>query len=282
MSEMAKDPFRTRDHVPEFDDIVDEIRRRSAETRAKIPMVADVAYGADRSETLDLFFPEGGRDRLPVHIFIHGGYWRMFSKSDYSYVAETVTNAGAIAVLLGYALMPAVRMATIVDQVRRARRWVDEHIASHGGDPGKLTVSGHSAGAHLATMLFDDDSRPSGIKGALLLGGIYDLKPLQTSFLANEIAITDEEVRRYSPINHRFDPSVLVEVAVGADETLPFHRGAATFTDSLKQQGLSASQTNLVAANHMSSIRDIGLAGTQTAALLTKTVGRGRGLDQPL
>ncbi|WP_363274847.1 carboxylesterase family protein [Mesorhizobium sp.] len=86
--------------------------------------------------------------------------------------------------------MPAVRMAPIVDQIRRAKRWVDEHIESHGGDPGKLTVSGHSAGAHFATMLFDDDSRPSGIKGALLLGGIYDLRPLQESFLAPEIAIT--------------------------------------------------------------------------------------------
>ena len=281
MRPMDKDPFRTRDHVPEFDDIVAEIRRRSAETRAKIPMVADVAYGADRRETLDLFFPEGRRNRLPVHIFIHGGYWRMFSKSDYSYVAETVTKAGAIAIILGYALMPAVRMAAIVDQIRRARRWIAEHIASHGGDPAMLTVSGHSAGAHLAAMLFDDDSRPSGIKAALLLGGIYDLKPLQTSFLASEIAITDEEVELYSPISHRFDPSVHVEIAVGSNETLPFHRQAAAFTDSLQRQRLSASQTKLVAANHMSSVRDIGLAGTQTAALLTRTMASVQGFDQP-
>ncbi len=93
MRPMDKDPFRTRYHVPEFDDIVAEIRRRSAETRAKIPMVADVAYGADRRETLDLFFPEGRRNRLPVHIFIHGGYWRMFSKRDYSCIADTVAAA---------------------------------------------------------------------------------------------------------------------------------------------------------------------------------------------
>ena len=273
MRQMAKDPFRTRDHVPEFDDIVAEIRRRSAEVRAKIPMVADVAYGARHAETLDLFFPEGRRDRLPVHIFIHGGYWRMFSKTDYSYVAEPVTKAGAIAVILGYALMPAVRMATIVDQIRRARRWVGEHIESHGGDPGKLTVSGHSAGAHLATMLFDDHSRPSGVKGALLLGGIYDLKPLQESFLAPEIAITDEEVERFSPINHSFDPSVHVELAVGANETSPFHRQAVAFAEKLQMQGLVVCHTNLAAANHMSSVRDLGLAGSQAEALLASLKG---------
>lgn len=265
---MTKDPFRTRDHVPDFDDIVADIRRRSAETRARLPMIADLSYGAERSETLDLFFPEGRRDRLPVHVFIHGGYWRMFSKSDYSYVAETVTKAGAIAVILGYALMPTVRMASIVDQIRRARLWVGANIASHGGDPGMLSVSGHSAGAHLATMLFDDDSQPSGIKGALLLGGIYDLGPLQESFLAPEIAITDEEVERFSPINHRFDPTVHVELAVGAKETPPFHDQAASFADKLEQQGLVVSRTNLAATNHMSSVRDLGLAGTQAEALL--------------
>ncbi|TGV33466.1 alpha/beta hydrolase, partial [bacterium M00.F.Ca.ET.168.01.1.1] len=70
---MAKDPFRIRDHVPEFDDIVAEIVRGSPETRAKVPMVADVAYGPNSTETVDLFFPQGKRDRLPVHMFIHGG-----------------------------------------------------------------------------------------------------------------------------------------------------------------------------------------------------------------
>ncbi|TKB12930.1 MAG: alpha/beta hydrolase [Mesorhizobium sp.] len=267
---MAKDPFRIRDHVPEFDDLVAEIVRRSAETRAKVPMAADLAYGPDPRETVDLFFPQGKRDRLPVHIFIHGGYWRMFSKRDYSYVADTVTNAGAIAVIVGYALMPTVRMATIVDQVRRARQWIHDHIASYGGDPDQLTVSGHSAGAHLATMLFGGDGRPSGIKGALLLGGIYDLRPLQESFLAAEIAITDDEVERFSPINHRFDPSVRVELSVGADETPPFHNQAATLAERFERQGLAVSRTSLAAANHMSSVRDLGLAGTPAAALLAR------------
>ncbi|ESX27315.1 esterase [Mesorhizobium sp. LSJC264A00] len=268
----AKDPFRIRDHVVEFDDMVAEIVRRSEDTRANVPMVADVAYGADATETVDLFFPEGKRDRLPVHMFIHGGYWRMFSKRDYSYVAETVTNAGAIAVIVDYALMPAVRMARIVDQVRRAKRWVFDNVAHHGGNPGLLTVSGHSAGAHLATMLFDGDERASGIKAALLLGGLYDLKPLQMSFLAAEIAITDEEARRFSPIDHSFDPSVGVDILVGADETPPFHSQAALFTDHLDTQGLTVSRTTLGGANHMSSVRDLGLAGTEASSLLARVV----------
>ena len=139
------DPFRIRDHVADFDAIVGDILARSAATRENLPMAADIAYGTGPSETLDLFFPAERRPGMPVHIFIHGGYWRMFSKRDYSCIADTVTSAGAIAVIVDYALMPSVRMATVVDQVRRARDWVVTNIADHGGDPNRLTVSGHSS-----------------------------------------------------------------------------------------------------------------------------------------
>ncbi|RWA76377.1 alpha/beta hydrolase [Mesorhizobium sp.] len=271
---MTKDPYRIRDHVAEFDDIVAEIVRLSAEVRLRLPMVADIAYGPDATETVDLFFPEGKRDGLPVHMFIHGGYWRMFSKRDYSYIAETVTRAGAIAVIVDYALMPAVRMAAIVDQVRRAQQWVLACIAQYGGDPERLTVSGHSAGAHLATMLLGDGSRPSKIKGALLLSGLYDLEPLQTSFLAAEIGITGEEVASFSPLTHRFDPAVAVEIAVGAEETAPFHRQAEAFALHLQEQGLRVRRTAVTNANHMSIVRDMGLLGTDAAGLLEDLVSR--------
>ncbi|MGC4025496.1 MAG: alpha/beta hydrolase [Mesorhizobium sp.] len=269
---MQKDPFRTRDHVGDFDSIVADFVQQSAQVRADIPMVADVPYGPDATETMDIFFPKGARIGLPVHMFIHGGYWRMFSKRDYSYIAETVTRTGAIAVIVDYALMPSVRMATIVEQMRRAKHWVLNHIADHGGDPNRVTISGHSAGAHLAALLFDETDPSSGIKSALLLGGLYDLKPLQRSFLASQIAITDEEVALFSPLTHRFDPKVIVDIAFGADETPPFHSQANALAKLLREQGSSVSLTNLSGANHMSSVRDLGMAGTQAAQLLEKTI----------
>lgn len=273
---MQKDPFRIRDHVAEFDEIVAGIVRRSAETRAKIPMLANVAYGSDTTETVDLFFPEGDRDRLPVHMFIHGGYWRMFSKRDYSYVADTVTRAGAIAVIVDYALMPAVRMATIVDQVRRAKRWVQANIADHGGNPADLTVSGHSAGAHLATFLFNSENAPANVRAALLLGGLYDLKPLQNSFLANEIGITDEEVAMFTPLAYRHDPQTKATVLVGANETPPFHQQADRFKENLLQQGSPVTSLVLTNRNHMDSVRDLGQPGSQAGDCLTKLIASGR------
>ncbi len=270
---MGADPFRIRDHVSAFDDIVADIVRRSEVTRHTIRMAADLAYGDGASENLDLFFPSNGDSGLPVHMFIHGGYWRMFSKRDYSYIAETVTRAGAIAVIIDYALMPSVRMNKLVDQVRRAAKWVMDNIADYGGDPGQFTVSGHSAGAHLATFLFNG-SPSSSVNAALLLGGLYDLAPLQSSFLKSEIAITDEEVDSCSPLHQRHDPETKVAVLVGEDETPPFHEQANAFSELLKRQGLAVSRRTLSNRNHMDSVRDLGIPDTSAGDCLAELIAR--------
>jgi arylformamidase len=270
---LEKDQFRTRDHVPEFDDLVSEYQARSETARSNLRMVASIPYGPHALERLDLFFPNGNLVGRPVHLFVHGGYWRMFSKNDFSFIAETIVGVGAIAVIINYALMPDVRMAAIVNQVRRAKRWVRDHIAEYGGDPNRLTISGHSAGAHLCTFLFNEDERPSGVRAALLLGGLYDLEPLQPSFLKPLIDITDEEVRSFTPLDHQHDPSVTTMLLVGDDETAPFHFQAEAFASRLVEQGLSVSNHVLAARNHMSSVRDLGLAKSDAGSLLSNLIG---------
>lgn len=261
---MQNDPFRIRDHVADFDSIVADIVSRSAAARERLPMIGEVAYGSGPSETVDIFFPDARSHSMPVHLFIHGGYWRMFSKRDYSCVAETATSAGAIAVILDYALMPAVRMEVIVDQVRRANAWLLAHIAEHGGDPTRLTVSGHSAGAHLSTFLFQSGEGKSP-QGALLLGGLYDLKPLQESFLKTEIGITDDEVAAFTPMEHTYDSQTNVTVLVGENETPPFHQQARDFASVLQGQGLQLRHGLVPDRNHMDSVRDLGIPGTDAA-----------------
>jgi arylformamidase len=208
---------------------------------------------------------------MPVHMFIHGGYWRMFSKRDYSCLADTITVAGAIAVIVDYALMPSVRMANVVDQVRRARDWTVACITRHGGDPGRITVSGHSAGAHLASFLFTRD-QTTHIRAALLLGGLYELEPLRGSFLQAEIGLTDAEVQAFTPMNHDHDPATRVTLMVGAEETEPFHSQAGAFAGHLQSRGVDVSRSALSARNHMNSVRDLAIVDTEAGQQLLQLI----------
>ena len=79
---LTKDPFRTRDYVANFDELVEDYRARSAVTRASLPMLGGVAYGTGNNEKMDLFLPPGSEGMSPVHLFIHAGNRRMFSKED--------------------------------------------------------------------------------------------------------------------------------------------------------------------------------------------------------
>ncbi|WP_291422387.1 alpha/beta hydrolase [Devosia sp.] len=245
------DLFRTRDHVADFDGYLTRFIERSASSRAALRNKLDVAYGEGPDERLDLFFPEAMRTPAAVHLFVHGGYWRMFSKSDYSYVADTVTQAGAIAAIMDYSLMPAVRMETIVRQVSRAVDWLKTNAATFGGDADRLSVSGHSAGAHLCAMLLSQGSLGPSPR-ALLLSGVYELGPLRSSFLQPQIGITEDEVERFSPLGLDLAPAETARILVGDKETGPFHMQAQDLAEKLK------TSVEVIPGNHMSVVLDLG------------------------
>jgi acetyl esterase/lipase len=131
------DLFSIRAHVPHFAECVVDYHASSAATRATLPARIDVAYGEGPDENLDLFFPDPAFSTgpAPVHLFIHGGYWRANSKNDYSFVADSIVAQGAIAAILDYSLMPGARMGALVDQVRRSRG--NQRKRPFGGRPSR-------------------------------------------------------------------------------------------------------------------------------------------------
>ncbi|TCK30846.1 arylformamidase [Ancylobacter aquaticus] len=270
------DPFRTRDVVPDFDRHVADYAARSAVTRARLRMCADIAYGPSPAERLDLFFPPPHRATGAVHMFIHGGYWRMFAKEDFSFVAETVTRAGAIAVVVDYALMPAVRMEALVAQVRRARDWIVQHIGAYGGDPARLTISGHSAGAQLGALLLDASGPAGRISGAVLISGIYDLAPLKISFLRDLLDLTDREISDFSPLARDYRAGPKVRLLVGELETAPFHQQMNAFSSHVTTAtGSSVVQRTLPGLDHMSIMADLGTPGSEAAGHLVECLAAG-------
>lgn len=269
-----KDPFKIRDHVADFAEISQRYSELSAQTLARHDHRLDLGYGELASERLDLILPKPPASGAPVHIFIHGGYWRAGSKSEYAYIAEPIVAAGGIAVLIDYALLPQARMPDLVAQVRRALAWVASHIGDYGGDPKRITASGHSAGAHLASYLAStapgEDRLSTDVKTLLLVSGIYDLAPIPESFLQVEISLTPDEVETWSPLDAEHMPDVERILLVGGDETAPFHAQAKALHGILP-----AAQTALRALpglNHMSVILEMGDPDSAAGRILAEIV----------
>src|SRR5690606_33942153 len=150
---MARDLYRNRDFIPNFDEIAAETAARSREFAAKANIRRDVAYGPGRRERLDLVFPAQPVKGAPLHIFFHGGYWRSGSKEDHLLVAAPVLAVGGIAAIVTSDLTPGTRLATIVGQARSAVRYLAAMAPSIGADASRMTASGHSAGGHLVSYL---------------------------------------------------------------------------------------------------------------------------------
>ncbi len=140
---------------------------RAQEAQRNIPYTRP----AHQRQVLDVFAPAGAKD-LPVVFWIHGGGWVTGDKTDVQRKPQFFTDKGFVFVSTNYRLLPAVDMATIVRDVANALRWVHDHAAEHGGDPSRILVMGHSAGAQLAALLCTDDRylKAEGLSLAIIKG----------------------------------------------------------------------------------------------------------------
>ena len=278
------DPFLIRAHVADFEAIVAGYGDASANIRAAFPERRTVNYGGGRDEVLDLYLPagkqpgQGLRQRLwPIHLFVHGGYWRAFSKDDHAFVADAITAAGAIAAIMDYSSMPAARLEVLVGQVRRAASWLAVEAGSFGGDAQALSASGHSAGAHLASFLacrgpHESERLLAPARSVLLVSGLYDLDPITRSFLQPELQFTDKEVALWSPLNAAPSPGASITLLVGGRETAPFHEQAAAFVQHLDQAGTLGRLVTVQGEDHMTIVRELGRPGSPCARLLAETI----------
>ncbi len=222
--------YNNRARVPEYASHFERWARDSQKVRQEQRCVLDIPYGPSAGQTLDVF-PGPGRD-APVVVFIHGGYWRSLDKRDHSFVVPAFTQAGACVVVPNYDLCPHVPLTEIVLQMVRAVAWTWRHIARHGGDPGRISVAGHSAGGHLAGMMLsclwdrhDPALPPQLVTRALSVSGLFDLEPVRrTPSLQESLRLTPAQVRQASPALLPPPAHGQLAAVVGGSESMEFIR----------------------------------------------------------
>lgn len=133
----------------------------------------DIPYAAPAHELrrLDVYAPSHAKS-LPVVFWIHGGGWQAGDKSSVQAKPRAFTDKGYVFVSTNYRLLPSVDMAAIVRDIAVSIHWVHDHIAEYGGDPERIFVMGHSAGAQLAALVCIDDRylKAEGLSLAILKG----------------------------------------------------------------------------------------------------------------
>ena len=147
---------------------------------------ANIAYGPHPQQRLDVYVPQSAApEPRPVVVFWHGGHWRFGDKMDYRFVGAALAESGYVAVVANYRHYPHVKMPGFLSDAAQAALWAAAHSKEYGGDPERLYLMGHSAGAHLAALVTLDpryfaaagQSAPH-IAGVIGLSGPYDFLPL--------------------------------------------------------------------------------------------------------
>ena len=190
-----------------------------------------------------------------MHIFFHGGGYRSQDKYNFSFVAGPLVERGAVVVIPNYGLCPAVGLDDIVAQTRRSIAWVYRHARIMGGDPNAITISGHSAGAHIVARAleacWDDHGAPDDvIKAAISLSGIYDQEARRLSFLNQYLRLDQAQSLRNSSMFRTPRRRVPYVIAVAEHETGEYIRQSRDYAQALQGKSYDVSYLQVQGKNH--------------------------------
>jgi arylformamidase len=244
----------------------------------------DLPYAEPKNErqTLDIYAPPEG-DKHPVVFWIHGGGWQAGDKTSVQGKPQAFIDRGFVFVSTNYRLLPNVDMATIVRDVAKSLGWVHRHIAEYGGDPERIFVMGHSAGAQLAALVSIDDRylKAEGVPLSVLKGCVpvdgdtYDVPAIietaetrrrvhgqpQATFGHREKFGNDPEKHRdFSAVTHvvkgkSIPPFLILYVADHPDNAAQAQR----LGDALKSAGIPATIFGAQETNHNRLNANLGM-----------------------
>lgn len=277
----------------------------AAQAQAPPRVQRDIAYAEPRNERqlLDVYAPASGSG-LPVVVWVHGGGWMAGSKNAVDHKPAAFTAKGFVFVAMNYRFVPHVTMETIVRDVAKSVGWVHANIARHGGDPDRIFLMGHSAGAQLAALLCVDsryieaEGVPrSAIKGCVPVDGdTYDV-PLQVATAtARRLSLKQpapkmghpekfgnlQKQRELSAVNHvapfkGIPPFLLIHVADHTDTTAQAYRLWA----ALDQARIAATLFGAEGTDHVKLDRDLGLEGDAATRAVFEFVAKALGAQTP-
>ncbi len=206
--------------------------------------VRDATYGPGRRQKLDLYAPRAAAGGgLPIVMFIYGGSWRYGDKSDYNFMGAAFAAQGFLTAIPNYRLVPNVRFPSFIEDCAAAVRWLQDNAAAHGGDPRRIVLVGHSAGAYNAMMLALDARylqgagvAPEAVRGAVGLAGPYAFLPLDVSATQNAFGQAPD-LQTTQPVHFARADAPPLLLLWGADDTTVGPRNIESLERAMRAAG---------------------------------------------
>jgi acetyl esterase/lipase len=226
--------------------------------------VADVAYGADPRQKLDVYAPLNTTRPAPVVVFFYGGNWNSGARNDYQFIGEALASRGMVAVLADYRLYPQVRYPSFVEDSACAVAWTLKEVQRYGGNPKRVYLMGHSAGAYNAAMVALDPRwlaayglTPAAVRGWIGLAGPYDFIPI-TNEATRPVFLYPDTPPDSQPINHvsASAPSTLL-IASKKDKLVNPIRNTGGLAVKLRTVGVAVTEIYFDKTSHQTLIAAI-------------------------
>jgi acetyl esterase/lipase len=207
-------------------------------------VATELPYGSGTRHTLDLYRPTGAKDPAPVVVFFYGGSWQTGSKESYAFVGQALASKGYIVVIPDYRVYPEVAFPGFVQDGAAAMRWTVDNVARYGGDPHRVFLMGHSAGAHIAALLTLDAhwlaevglDAHTAIRGTVGLAGPYDFLPITDPTL-QAIFGPEKQWPASQPINFVDGKEAPMLLLAGDDDKVVDPANTTRLADRIREKG---------------------------------------------
>ena len=257
-----------------------------------LKMRSALAYGAHARHKLDIYAPENMSGSTPVIVFFYGGNWVAGERDDYAFIGRALASRGIMTVIPDYRLYPEVRYPDFLDDSAQAVAWTTREIARFGGDPRRVFLMGHSAGAYNAAMVALDPAylakygaQQGDLRGWIGLAGPYDFIPIVNK-TTRPVFHFPQTPPASQPINHvsKNSPPALL-IAANKDELVNPVRNTGGLAKKLRDHGVQVQELYFDSVNHLTLVASMAaplraLAPTldSVATFVAADAGRTRAL----
>lgn len=240
--------YNPRLQVPDFARYLGGSREAAERAYATLRVSRAVRYGDGPRQEID-FFPAARAD-APVVVYFHGGYWRALDRTVGGGLAAMLVPHGIATALVGYDLLPGVKLSTVVAQARAAVSFIAAKGDRLGCDGSRLHLAGSSAGAHLVASVL---SANLPARTALLISGLFDLRPVPPLPIGQELQLDKAEAEACSPQFQPCPVGTRTLIAVGDLESAAFIGQSRAYHAKLVEAGVDSTYLDLPGANHFST-----------------------------